>query len=514
MYRFLILIIGLIGFWNSVLAIGFPFSDVPSDKPYYTAIKSLYEKWILSSTEAPTFKPEESLKLDLYTSILVWVWCKKCNTPSQEDILEFKDPPFGSISQENPYYYCISYAKSSLSMTAYDSNTTISRIDATVALLKRANLWNEKLNTSNFKKDLKIIDVPSETDSLYWYAKKWIEIWIIKQNTDGSIGKNTIITRWEFALMAEKILKYTQCKTTETSSDNWSIEIRDLSWGNFELVPSTGETSRDYSWEIINQIDRKIRIINKVNIKKSDIWVWSWIIKLTIKDTKTRKILSQPTINLNISDTTYSSTVIQTNKLNTFLWDELTFSPSGSPSATDKYFWDFWDKSHNSTKWEVKHAYTDPGIYTVTLTIFNASTNVARQASIIVRISWDKDSDSDGLFDNSDTCPLVKWNQMNQWCPDISIFNYRDTVETLLWWGVMSINSSSILNGIRRNSCLENKLKSWWMIFWSTPSCDTCPCASTVNIESVFRSCDIIFPAILSPDTKNIYSRWGFYIIP
>ncbi|MBP9779205.1 S-layer homology domain-containing protein [Candidatus Gracilibacteria bacterium] len=514
MYLFLIFIIGLTGFWNSVLAIEFPFTDVSSDKPYYTAVKNLYEKGILSSTETPTFKPDESLKLDLYTSILVGVGCKKCNTPSQEDILEFKNPPFPGISQDNPYYYCISYAQSSLSMTTYDSNTSISRIDATVALLKRANLWNEKLNTSNYKKDLKIIDVPSETDSLYGYAKKGIEIGLIKHNTDGSIGKNTIITRGEFALMAEKILKYTQCKTTETSSANGSIEIKDLTGGNFELVPSTGETSGDYSWEIVNQADGKKRFINTVNLKKSDIGVGSWIIKLIIKDKKTKKILSQPTININVSDTAFSPTAIRTDKLSTFLGDTLNFISSSSPDTNDEYSWDFGDRTHSNIKGQAKHAYTDPGIYTVTLTIFNTSTKITRQASIIVRISGDKDSDGDGLFDTSDTCPLVKGNQMNQGCPDISIFNYRDTVETLLGGGVTTIDSSSILNGIKRNSCLENKSRNGGMIFGLTPPCDTCPCASTVNIESVFRSCDIIFPAILSPNKANIYSRGGFYTIP
>jgi hypothetical protein len=46
------------------------------------------------------------------------------------------------------------------------------------------------------------------------------------------------------------------------------------------------------------------------------------------------------------------------------------------------------------------------------------------------------------------------------------------------------------------------------------PECDTCPCKTRVDILASMRSCDIIFPSILSPDQKSIYIRGWFYQLP
>ena len=45
-------------------------------------------------------------------------------------------------------------------------------------------------------------------------------------------------------------------------------------------------------------------------------------------------------------------------------------------------------------------------------------------------------------------------------------------------------------------------------------ACTSCPCSSSISILSDLRRCDIIFPAILSEDKKDIFSRGELFQIP
>ncbi len=63
------------------------------------------------------------------------------------------------------------------------------------------------------------------------------------------------------------------------------------------------------------------------------------------------------------------------------------------------------------------------------------------------------------------------------------------------------------------NVCLDKYRKSRWLLI-GTASCSACPCTNSISIDSPLRSCDIVFPAILSPALDTIYSRGWFYLIP
>ncbi len=153
------------------------------------------------------------MKRDFYVSLVVGVGCKKCTTPSTEDIRKYTTSPYIDLPKVNPYFYCIAYADGQKIVRGYvldqngqtscqDGNTytsipfcaenTTSRIEAAAILLRRANLWNEELNKRNTDFSLKIPD----TDK-YWYgyAKKAIEVGLIKARSDGSIGQDEAITR-------------------------------------------------------------------------------------------------------------------------------------------------------------------------------------------------------------------------------------------------------------------------------------------------------------------------------
>ena len=82
---------------------------------------------------------------------------------------------------------------------------------------------------------------------------------MIAQKSDGTIDPNDKITRGEFALMAARILAYTQCQTKNQNTIEAEIGIKDASGNitqnnhftsdeNFSLVPITSTGSWDYAW--------------------------------------------------------------------------------------------------------------------------------------------------------------------------------------------------------------------------------------------------------------------------
>ena len=233
-----------------------------------------------------------------------------------------------------------------------------------------------------------------------------------------------------------------------------------------------------------------------------------------------------------------------------------------------KYSWDFWD--WNTDYWKVvNHSYWTNWTYTVTLTTIDSEGNTST-STVNINISntpwydgnlkdtdWDgipdendneintpkdkknyvcteefvkkwlyncwekdiwvykpiieesitktKDTDWDGTNDTIDQCPNIKWDKKNFWCPifeksceldsDCGKWLYCDD-----WY--CKIEKYSL-----------NCAYSWWDIINGNVKCTTCPCDISINFNSKLRSCDIIFPAITSPDHKDIYSKGNYYQI-
>jgi hypothetical protein len=49
-----------------------------------------------------------------------------------------------------------------------------------------------------------------------------------------------------------------------------------------------------------------------------------------------------------------------------------------------------------------------------------------------------------------------------------------------------------------------------WFYIWQA-TCSSCPCEMTLDYLASARACDILFPAITSPDKKTIYARGGIW---
>ncbi len=529
MYRFFLLILSFFIGILSVSARELPFTDVKKTDIFYDAVGTLYQKWILSDTPDHLFRPNDLMTRDFYVFMAVGIWCKQCEIPSTADIIRYQNSPFVDLTKINPYYYCVAYAedigmtqwyppdttgkaycenKSSYTTPPFCAANTITRIEAAAILLRRAKLWDDTLNLGAFERN---IDIPDASYYWYGYAKKAIEIGIVQQKTDKKIWQDEKITRGEFAIMAAKILEYTQCKIPAEISVESEIIIQDQNkniieqrsfpkWSKDTLVVSTSTgTNWEHKWTLTNPETKETLNGNGTNYPIDGLGCGQWIAEVDTIDPQTKKSVSRSTATIFIECSDQKSTnnmglTIDANPLVTYIWNPVDFTSTLAWGQWPfVYNWDFWDGSRSNEK-NPTHPYSTKWIYPVVLTVTDANGNIV-QWRIAIRVTGDKDSDSDGVFDKDEVCPLVYWEKDNKWCPKFGTY------------------TSSLPDSIIKNSCLVQKSETQWLIMGQA-TCDICPCQNTVTILASLRSCDVVFPTILSPDFSSIYARGGFFLIP
>lgn len=175
--------------FRDIFASTFPFTDISSTDPAYSAVKNLFDQGIITDDGSHLFRPRDPIDRDAFVGLSVSVSCRKCITPTPADIIAYQISPFMDLVKTNPYYYCIAYANNTKIVQGYTPDATgkaycqdgssfttspfcaqnkTSRIESAAMLLRQANLWNDTMNTG-FKKTIEITDV-----STYWqgYAEK------------------------------------------------------------------------------------------------------------------------------------------------------------------------------------------------------------------------------------------------------------------------------------------------------------------------------------------------------
>jgi hypothetical protein len=533
--------------WNSVSAASFPFTDVVPTDSYYNWVRTLYEYWIITNNGDNLFRPNDPISRDVFVGLATSVSCKKCLIPSTEDIIKYRVSPFIDLEKSNPNYYCIAYAaeknivqgyivwptgaatcqnNSSYNTPPFCSDNNTSRIEAIGMLLRQAWLWDDIRNAS-YSGATDISDV-----STYWhgYAEKWIQAELVTLRENNKIYPDEIISRWEFANMAAKILWYNQCNLDDSYTVESEILTRDISGNtskknrfpeksNDVLAPITSSSwSYEYRWTLTNPITGEVRRWSDSTYPIDGLPCGQWITEVDLIDKTTGLVVSQSTKTIIIDcwkeeEKTGLTVTIEAKPLVSFIDNPIDFTSNVTGWIWKvSYRWDFWDGSASGETNPV-HTYTKPWTYTVTLTITDENGNTT-QSRIVVRTTWDKDSDKDGTLDATDLCQYVVGPKDNRGCPKINTTNYTDIVQGMLWWILVNNNSNtSILSWMSPNSCLLGYQGSQWLIVW-TPVCDTCPCQTRVDILASMRSCDIIFPTILSVDKTNIFVRGWFYQIP
>ena len=180
------------------------------------------------------------------------------------------------------------------------------------------------------------------------------------------------------------------------------------------------------------------------------------------------------------------------------------------------YEWDFWDSSTWFWK-KLNHVYNNVWVYKVVLHITDDNLNEV-ESMVLLKNNYninniDIDSDLDNVLDNEDKCPLIKWTVDNLWCP---IFEDECNLETnndcKFWYYCSDLVDS-------KNRCLpitkstENCGYDWNTTFFWKAICNSCPCENLLDFNAVLRWCDIVFPAVTSPDGKEIYNKWESFKI-
>ncbi len=148
------------------------------------------------------------------------------------------------------------------------------------------------------------------------------------------------------------------------------------------------------------------------------------------------------------------------------------------------------------------HTFTRTGVMPVTLTVRDSQGTTA-VASVTLVFENSPDIDGDGALNESDSCPLVFGAASNAGCPVVPIYDSvtpqpGSTSAYVPNWGLT-------LPGVG-GQCLYARAKERGVLFGQA-SCTSCPCQYSIDFVSEMRACDVVFPAIMSPDKKTILSR-------
>ncbi len=535
-----------LGFFVNSFARELPFTDMPESSPYYSAVKYLYDQGIISDDGSHLFRDTDTIARDTFIGLSVSVSCRKCITPTPDDVIRYQVSPFIDLSKANPYFYCTAYAaekdivqgylpdqtgqSSCQNGKKYNSNpfcenNKTSRIEAAGVLLRQAKLWDDTMNR-NYTPAMSIND-PDLTS--YWrgYAEKWIQAGIITLK-NGRVFPNEYITRGEFALMAAKMLSYNQCKTRQ-SDLSVASEIRvttpsgqttDISaiplWYTGSLSVITSTWSWNYTWTLSHPVSSTVLTGTGVNYPINQMnQCGTWIAVVEVRDSITGVVVSSSHITITIScPWTYGPIAlsIRATPLITIVDTpvQMNSTVSGN-SGSIAYSWNLWDST--TTGWANPiHPYAIAWTYTVSLTVTDTTWATAT-AHITIIVIGDDDSDDDGVPDIKDLCPTIVWTPANRWCPVFTPFDpYTGSTTTTGTPPGISVSTNPIYNPIQ-NICLTRKLE-WSGLIVAYPVCEQCPCSNKIEILTTMRSCDILFPTILSKDKESIFSRWWLYQIP
>lgn len=235
-------------------------------------------------------------------------------------------------------------------------------------------------------------------------------------------------------------------------------------------------------------------------------------VSLVVTDENGSEVSAHTLVHLNHDQDSVMSVIVQADVISSTgsLATTLIGSITGGVGPYT-YEWDLWDGTTAFGN-NYEYVYSTPGTYLVELLVTDSLWVEAISQIYLTVLSgtWldnDWDADTDGVKNSDDKCPTIVGVQANQWCPifdqtcslnsDCNQWYYCDT----------SVSPGRCAPQKTPESCEY----VWNSSIYAGAVCNSCPCSVSLDFNASLRNCDIIFPAITSPDGTQFYSR-GDYV--
>ncbi len=352
-----------------------------------------------------------------------------------------------------------------------------------------------------------------------WEKGKWEKLkHIFKKEWTYQVKLNVVDSKWKQATAMVTI----NVSKKDKDLDLWLKILADpISWYwpldvDLDWIVKWWVWPYKYSWDFWDW--EKGKWVKLKHIFKKE---WTYQVKLNVIDSKWKQV--EAYIDINVLKKEYLDVSIDANPL---IWPgplevdlKSIVNWSNWPFT---YSWDFWD-SQFSTQKNIKHVFKEKWLYKIKLKVKDKDWR-EWEATVLIKVTNDtdckKDSDGDWVNDCVDKCPLIAWDTLNWGCP---VFEKHCKADCSCddWYVCWDSDPKTCQNSVCKpkpvvlSSCLNSyKQLFTWITFWNTV-CNSCPCQNNrfLDFVSSLRFCDIIFPAITSPDEKKIYSRWKVFQI-
>lgn len=328
---------------------------------------------------------------------------------------------------------------------------------------------------------------------------------------------STIVVEWDTdeELDGEIDILEGSCTKTKTCPDidtcNTPNNICDIDVPIYD-IPVCQAGIQDYYWTITHTPTGKTFNFSTKYVDDFDFSMpWQRRIGVRVRDNCNNEIYRTKEIFIGdiwLNVTIYANPIIGYAPL---LVDFEWFASGGDGKYT--YSWNFAD----GWRWNGKiidHVFERQWVYLVNLFVKDGSWR-SGDASVAIKalpLNCENDSDEDGVNDCDDLCPLVDGDAQNRGCP---IFERKCGADC-------SCPSGYTCESQQRNICANNFCRPVIVThpclfdarqdtIYGNVMCNSCPCNRFVDYLASIRKCDVLFPAITSPNSTQIYSQWEIY---
>lgn len=501
--------------------------------------------------------------------------CIQPNT-DVEFLNKYTTNPFFDISDGNKYFYCISDAKENNFVNGYDpsftcddgtfqswekpfcADNTIILEEALAVILRmsgiltnaEADAIRQEIADGNITADLADDVSPKNLDgSVYSFYPDFMRaleyelidydingnqiVYHLIEKVDNKLRPKQSVTKEEFLRIAYVALKANSCIEREDNSLALKMNILD------KVCTSTQENCSFSDIKDPNNIydfTPETWGICEQGIREPDGYIWRFYNLDTGTEIKKygeyidnheflsdgkRKVFLRVIDNCGNTSEVHNTIVVWGSNLKVSLKANpiigngplnVDFTGVASFGTTPyNYDWIFWD----TNKWFgrlINNIYTGTWLYEVLLSVTDADWNTW-DATALVKVlenQCGKDSDNDGINDCDDLCPVIEWVSENSGCPVLEVkcdnnddctTGYSCEKQSLWIWVCLPI--------AQEQGCIYG---GGSVVFWNA-IINSCPSNIFLDFKSSLRKCDKVFPAIVSPDSATIYSKWSIFEI-